>query len=965
MEKKGPKRYRFFVMLVFIFMFWNLYACKGFEFELLLSIKASINDPLESLSTWNSSLSFCKWYGVTCYDSSHVAKIELSGKNLSGKLSEKIFMFPYVQNIDLSSNQFVGEIPGNLSCFSLRNLNLSNNNLTGPIPGGFLPLLETLDLSNNMLSGKIPEEIGLFSGLKVLDFGGNVLTGKIPKSITNMTRLEVLTLASNQFIGEIPGELGFMKSLRWIYLGYNNFSGGIPKEIGELTSLNHLDLVYNNLTGEIPSSLGNLTNLQSLYLYFNKFTGGIPRSIFSLRKLVSLDLSVNFLSSEIPELVIQLQNLEILHLFSNNFTGKIPNALTSLPHLQILQLWSNKFSGEIPKDLGKYNNLTVLDLSSNNLTGKIPENLCSSGHLFKLILFSNSLESKIPESLSSCRTLQRVRLQNNRLSGELSPGFTSLPLVYFLDISRNNLFGSIDERKWDMPELQMLSLARNRFSGNLPDSFGSKKMENLDLSGNNFSGSIPQSLGKLSELMELKLSENKLSGKIPDELSFCKMLVNLDLSRNQLTGGIPISLSEMPVLSQLDLSVNQLSGEIPSNLGKVESLVQVNISHNNFHGRLPSTGAFLAISSSAVAGNSLCGGETSGLPPCSSIKNRVTWSLMACLLVSFVVVVLAISFAVFIRRRNKVKLKTIESEDGTWEFQFLNSKVSKSITIKDIVSSIKEENLISRGKKVVLSYKGKSTTNNMQFLAEEITSFSTKSSTGIIKLCNLKHANIVKLLGICRSEKVGILVYEYIEGKDLHEALPGLSWERRHNVAIGIAKALRYLHCYCSTGILAGDLSPRKIFVDENDEARLRLSLPGLVSADDKCFISSAYLAPETRASKGMTEKSDIYGYGLVLIQLLTGKSPADDSGFGIHQSIVEWARYCYSDCHLDMWVDPTIKNHAVMNNQNQIVEIMNLALQCTATDPAARPCAIHIVKTLESAVKSSSCGFELTSTNV
>ncbi|KAL2517756.1 inactive leucine-rich repeat receptor-like protein kinase [Abeliophyllum distichum] len=516
-----------------------------------------------------------------------------------------------------------------------------------------------------------------------------------------------------------------------------------------------------------------------------------------------------------------------------------------------------------------------------------------------------------------------------------------------------------------MPELQMLNLARNRFSGQLPGSFGSKKMENLDLSGNNLSGRIPQSFGKFMELMELKLSENKLSGNIPDELSLCKKLVFLDLSHNQLTGGIPISLSEMPVLSQLDLSVNQLSGEIPSYLGKVESLVQVNISHNNFHGSLPSTGAFLAISSSAVAGNSLCGGETSGLPPCSGIKSRIPWFLIASLLASLVVLVLAVSFAVFIRGRKKLELKRIESEDGTWELQFLNSRVSKSITINDIVSSIKEENLISRGKNRV-SYKGKSTTNNTQFLAEEITSFSTKSSTKIIELCNLKHTNIVKLFGICQSEKVGILVYEYIEGKDLHEALPGLSWERRRKVAIGIAKALRYLHCYCSTGILAGDLSPRKIIVDENDEAHLRLSLPGLVSADNKCFISSAYVAPETRASIGMTEKSDIYGFGLVLIELLTGKSPAaDGTEFGIHQSIVEWARYCYSDCHLEIWVDPTIKNHAVMNNQNQIVEIMNLALQCTATDPAARPCAIHIVKTLGSAVKSSSCGFELISANV
>lgn len=104
-----------------------------------------------------------------------------------------------------------------------------------------------------------------------------------------------------------------------------------------------------------------------------------------------------------------------------------------------------------------------------------------------------------------------------------------------------------------------------------------------------------------------------------------------------------------------------------------------------------------------------------------------------------------------------------------------------------------------------------------------------------------------------------------------------------------------------------------------------------------------------------MTEKSDIYGFGLTLIELLTGKGPAD-AEFGVHQSIVEWARYCYSDCHLDTWIDPTVKGDACIN-QNEIVETMNLALHCTAGDPTARPCAIDLYKTLESVLsRSGSC---------
>ncbi|KAG8375606.1 hypothetical protein BUALT_Bualt10G0117900 [Buddleja alternifolia] len=971
MASKGMKRCKMVIEVFFVFMLMiNLSTCKEFnELELLLSMKASVNDQFQSLSNWNSSLSYCTWNGITCFDSSHVSKIELPGKNLSGKISESIFRLPYIQSIDLSSNQFLGEIPRDLSsCFSLRYLNLSNNNLTGLIPSGHLPFLEKLDLSNNFLSGEIPRDIGSFSGLKVLDFGGNVLLGKIPDSITNMTRLEFLTLASNQMSGEIPRELGLLKSLKWVYFGYNNFSGKIPKEIGELTNLYHLNLVYNNLTGEIPSSLGNLTNLQYLFLYFNKLSGPIPSPIFNLKKLLSLDLSDNLLSGEIPERFSQMKNLEILHLFSNNFSGKIPNALTSLPHLQILQLWSNKLSGEIPKDLGKYNNLTILDLSTNNLTGKIPKNLCASGRLFKLIIFSNSLEGEVPESLNHCKSLQRVRMQKNKLSGEFSPDFTKLPMVYYLDISENNLFGRIDERKWDMPQLQMLNLAKNKFFGNLPGYFGSKKLENLDLSGNNFSGKIPQNYGEFSQLMQLKLSENQLSGRIPDQLSYCKKLVSLDLSHNHLFGEIPVSFGEMPVLGQLDLSENELTGKIPSNLGKVESLVQVNISHNHFYGSLPSTGAFLAINSSSVIGNKLCGGreKTSGLPLCNGVKNRVRWFVLTFLLASLIVFAIFVFIAMFVKRRKEFEMTKVESsEDGTWEMQFINSRVSRFINIKDIVSSMKEENNVGDG-----LYKGKSSSNNMKFLVKEVATISTKCWMEWSDLCKINHPNIVKLLAICRSEKAGIVVYEYIQGKDLSEIKQGLSWNYRLKIAVGIAKALKYLHCYCSPSFIVGAISPWKIMVDEKYEAHLRLSLPGVnLCSDNKCFNSSAYVAPEIKGlSKGMTEKSDIYAFGLLLIELLTGKSPVDTE-LGIHESIVEWARYCYSDCHLEMWVDSTIKNnHGLNDYQNQIVETMNLALQCTAGVPEARPCAIDVVKTLEAIVKSSSCvssGFKFFSASV
>nr|XP_004292843.2 PREDICTED: probably inactive leucine-rich repeat receptor-like protein kinase At2g25790 [Fragaria vesca subsp. vesca] len=925
------------------------------EVELLLSFKASIvHDPSHSLSSWSNSTAnnLCYWHGVTCVgdvNSSHVNVIDLHGRNISGRLSSSLFQLSHVEKIDLSNNQLQGQVPHDMftSSNSLRHLNLSNNNLTGQIPQGSLPGLETLDLCNNMISGKIPENIGSFSSLKFLDLGGNVLAGEIPYSLSNMFNLEYLTLASNQLIGKIPSQLGQVKNLKLIYLGYNNLSGEIPHEIGKLTALNHLDLVFNNLTGQIPDSLGNLTELRYLFLYGNKLTGQLPKSIFGLRKLVSLDLSENSLSGEIPELVSQLQQLEILHLFANNFTGKIPQSLASLARLQVLQLWSNKFSGEIPSDLGKQSNLTVVDLSTNYLTGKVPDTLCHSGKLFKLILFSNSLEGDITESLASCKSLGRVRVQNNRFSGEISAEFVKLSLVYFLDISGNNFSGRIDDKKWDLPSLQMLNIARNRIFGNLPESFGSDKLENLDLSENHLSGIISLNFGNLSELMQLKLSHNKLSGSIPQQLSSCKKLVSLDLSGNQLSGPIPVSLSEMPVLGQLDLSRNQLSGEIPRNLGVIESLVQVNISRNHLHGKLPSTGAFLAINASSVAGNHLCGGDiTSGLPPCKgkTVRNNPTWwfILITCFLVALAAFGIAGFIILYIRRRKDLETKTVESEDGIWKMQFFEPKVSRLVSIEDIRSAAKQGNVIAIGNK------------GAQFVVKEdaVNSISPTFWSKMVEFGNLRHPNIIQLIGICRSEKSAYVIHEYCEGKALSQILRNKNWEQRRKIAVGIARALRFLHFSCSPCFVIGCVSPEKVLVDAEDEPRLWLSLPAL--RDSKGFVSSAYVAPEATESKDITEKSDIYGFGLVLIELLTGKSPGDIE-LGAHESIVEWARYCYSDCHLDAWTDPMIRGH-VLKNQNEIVETMNLALHCTAGDPTARPCAKELYKTLDSITKTSSC---------
>lgn len=114
------------------------------------------------------------------------------------------------------------------------------------------------------------------------------------------------------------------------------------------------------------------------------------------------------------------------------------------------------------------------------------------------------------------------------------------------------------------------------------------------------------------------------------------------------------------------------------------------------------------------------------------------------------------------------------------------------------------------------------------------------------------------------------------------------------------------------------------------------------------CYVN--FMFSEERMRKEVIEKSEIHGFGVMLIELLTGRTSDDIEAVQKTNNIVEWARYCYTDCHLDTWIDPVLmKGGDVSTYQNDIVETMNLALHCTAADPTTRPCARDVVEVLES----------------
>ncbi|XP_071724371.1 inactive LRR receptor-like serine/threonine-protein kinase BIR2 [Rutidosis leptorrhynchoides] len=183
----------------------------------LKSIKDSVEDPHNILSTWNFNINnggiymICGFAGIYCWSS-------------EGK----------VMRIDLSDMGLKGHFPPELgSCKSLTSLDLSNNNLTGPIPRDIsksIPYIVELDLSNNNFSGEIPSDLGNCSYLNYLDLGRNQLTGEIPRELRQLSRLAYFNVSGNILSGEVPD---FLVEKFGVYSYANNEGlcwGGLDSE---------------------------------------------------------------------------------------------------------------------------------------------------------------------------------------------------------------------------------------------------------------------------------------------------------------------------------------------------------------------------------------------------------------------------------------------------------------------------------------------------------------------------------------------------------------------------------------------------------------------------------------------------------------------------------------------------------------------------------------------------------------
>ncbi|KQJ98790.1 LRR receptor-like serine/threonine-protein kinase [Brachypodium distachyon] len=930
-----------------------------------------------------------------------LSTLDLSGNSLTGAIPASLCRLTKLRSLALHTNSLTGAIPadiGNLT--ALTHLTLYDNELGGTIPAsiGRLKKLQVLRAGGNpALKGPLPAEIGQCSDLTMLGLAETGMSGSLPDTIGQLGKLQTLAIYTTTLSGPIPATIGNCTELTSLYLYQNALTGGIPPELGQLTKLQNVLLWQNNLVGHIPPEIGNCKELVLIDLSLNALTGPIPSTFGALPKLQQLQLSTNKLTGAIPAELSNCTALTDVEVDNNELSGDI--GAMDFPRLRNLTLfyaWQNRLTGRVPPGLAQCEGLQSLDLSYNNLTGPVPRELFALQNLTKLLLLSNELSGIIPPEIGNCTNLYRLRLNENRLSGTIPPEIGKLKSLNFLDLGSNRLEGPVPSAIAGCDNLEFVDLHSNALSGAMPDELP-KRLQFVDVSDNRLAGVLGPGIGRLPELTKLSLGKNRISGGIPPELGSCEKLQLLDLGDNALSGGIPPELGTLPFLEiSLNLSCNRLTGEIPSQFGgldklasldvsynqlsgalaalaALENLVTLNVSFNAFSGELPDTPFFQKLPLSNIAGNDhlvVVGGGDGESQSASSRRAAAMSALklgMTILVAVSAFLLVAATYVLARSRRRSFEEEGRAHGGEPWEVT-LYQKLDFSVD--EVARSLTPANVIGTGSsgvvyRVVLP-------NGDPLAVKKMWSASSDGAFAneISALGSIRHRNIVRLLGWAANRSTKLLFYAYLPNGSLSGFLHrgaavvkgggggAADWDARYEVALGVGHAVAYLHHDCLPAILHGDIKAMNVLLGAGNEPYLAdfglarvLSgavLPGasakLDTSKHRIAGSYGYIAPEYASMQRITEKSDVYSYGVVVLEMLTGRHPLDPTlPGGAH--LVQWVRdHAQGKREL---LDPRLRGKPEPEVQ-EMLQVFAVAMLCVGHRADDRPAMKDVVALLK-----------------
>ncbi|KAL7131172.1 hypothetical protein ABFS83_13G180600 [Erythranthe nasuta] len=900
--------------------------------------------------------------------------LSLAGNNFSGSIPDTMSGLASIRSLDMSRNSLSGPLPSSLTRLNgLVYLNLSLNGFTKSIPKGFemMAQLDVLDFHGNMLDGKFDPELLLLTTASHVDLSGNMLISSAKeqqKFLAGISpSIKYLNLSRNQITGSLV-------------------SGGAAQDFG---SLKVLDLSYNQLSGELPG-FNFIYDLEVLKLGGNIFSGPIPNNLLKGDSLVltELDLSENNLSG--PVGMITSTTLHTLNLSSNVLSGELPLLTGSCA---VIDLSRNQFGGNLTRLL-KWGNIEILDLSQNYLAGPIPEVTAQFLRLNYLNLSRNSLNGSLPKVITQFSKLTTLDLSFNQFEGPLLTTLLSSSTLKELHLQSNVLSGTIDFSPLSNDSnLLVLDLSNNHLNGYFPDGFGSfTGLQMLNIGGNNFSGSLPTSIGNITTLKSLEISQNHFTGPLPENLP--NTLQSFNASYNDLSGVVPENLRKFPLSSfypgNSDLqfpnpprgSRNGPGGN-PSKkhlrtIIKVVIIVScvaallilillvVFICYKRRSKRTLPHVTTKDVSRQASTNPSSFGGRDRG-----GSGGGVVVSAQ-----DFVTPRKESSSDIITPEEKMTAVAGFSPSKGShfsWSPESGDSYTVESLSrldvrspdrlagelyfLDDTIAFTAEE--LSRAPAEVLGRSSHGTSyratleNGMfltvKWLREGVAKQRKEFAKEAKKFANIRHPNVVGLRGYywgpTQHEK--LILSDYISPGGLASFLydrpgrkgPPLTWAQRLKIAVDVARGLNYLHF--DRAVPHGNLKATNILLDGPADLNARVAdycLHRLMtqSGTIEQILDAGvlgYRAPELVASKKPLPsfKSDVYAFGVILLELLTGKCAGDvvsgaDGGVGL----TDWVRLRVAEGKGSDCFDADLASEmSVPMADKGMKEVLGIALRC------------------------------------
>ncbi|XP_038711369.1 LRR receptor-like serine/threonine-protein kinase GHR1 [Tripterygium wilfordii] len=918
--------------------------------------------------------------------------LDLSNNLFSASLPLGIGKLERLQNLSLAGNNFSGSVPDSISgLLSVQSLDLSRNSLSGSLPASLTKLnnLVYLNLSSNGFTKRIPKGFELISSLQVFDLHANMLDFHLDGEFFLLSNASHVDLSGNMLGSSTSQKLlpGISESIKHLNLSHNQLTGSLISagELPLFENLKVLDLSYNLLSGELPG-FNFVYELQVLKLSNNKFSGFIPNDLLKGDSLLltELDLSANNLSGAIS--MIMSTTLHMLNLSSNALTGELPLLTGSCA---ILDLSDNQFTGNLSRTI-KWENIVHLDISKNQLTGSIPEVSAQFLRLDYLNLSHNSVSGSIPEVVGRYPKLRVLDLSSNKLDGSILTGLPASPTLQELHLQNNLLSGAVDFSSPIKTSLLVLDLSHNRLNGYFPDQFGSLTgLQVLNLSGNNFSGSIPTSMSDMNLLSSLDLSQNHFTGPLPN--NFPSSLNSFNISYNDLSGVVPENLRKFPSSSFHPGNTGLRlpngppgSSNSPAGYSKrkpfntlvkvivivscvVALIILILLAIFIHYIRLSRRSPPEHVTSKGIDGRSAerssgMGGTQSGAALVVSAEDLVTSRKGSSSEIISPDKKLAAATGFSPSKNSNLSWSPGSGDSVTAEtlarldVRSPDRLVGELHLLDDTISLTPEE--LSRAPAEVLGRSShgtsyKATLDNglfltVKWLREGVARQRKEFAKEAKKFANIRHPNVVGLRGYYwgPSQHEKLILSDYISPGSLASFLydrpgrkgPPLTWVQRLKIAVDIARGLNYLHF--DRAVPHGNLKATNILLEGPDlNARIAdyclhrlMTQAGTIEQILDAGVLG-YRAPELAASKKPLPsfKSDVYAFGVILLELLTGKCAGDViSGEEGRVDLTDWVRLRVaegrgSEC-CDATLMPDTQNPAV---EKGMKEVLGIALRC------------------------------------